>query len=86
MSSTQIKWNMSGWRAVRTSPGVMAELDRRASRIAAAAGPGFKANPAKETGGRGRGRASVATATRNAARKNAKEHTLLTAAQAGRGS
>lgn len=72
----RIDWNDAGFREVRTSPGVMAELNAHASRIAAACGEGFVAHPPTVTGGRGRGRASVVTATYEAMRRQAKDHVV----------
>ena len=80
-----IKWRKGAFAELRTLPGVMAELDRRAEKIAAAAGPGYAVNPARATGGKVRGRASVKTATTAARRREAKDHTLLRALNAGKG-
>lgn len=82
-AKTKIAWNLPGFRALRTSPEVLQNLQKRAERIADKAGPGFVAAPAGVTGGRGRGRAAVVAATRNANRKNAKDHTLVKNLDAG---
>lgn len=79
----KIAWNLPGFRALRTSPKVLQNLQKRAERIADKAGPGFMAAPVGVTGGRGRGRAAVVAATRNANRKNAKDHTLVKNLDAG---
>lgn len=80
-----IKWRKAAFAELRTLPGVMDELDRRAQRIAAAAGPGYEASKPRVTGGRVRGRASVKTATTTARRRESKDHTLLKALSAGKG-
>lgn len=82
-AKTKIAWNLAGFRALRTSPKMLQNLQRRAERIADKAGPGFMATPSGVTGGRGRGRAAVVAATRNANRKNAKDHTLMKNLDAG---
>ena len=79
----KLRWNMPGFRALRTSPKMLQNLQKRAERIADKAGPGFMAAPVGVTGGRGRGRAAVVAATRNANRKNAKDHTLVKNLDAG---
>ena len=74
--AVRIKWRLAGFREVRTSPEVMAELNRLAAGVAARAGEGYVAEPAAVTGGRGRGRAAVITATEDARRDQAENHTL----------
>lgn len=85
MAKATIKWKSGAFRALRTSPEVMAEIDRRADRIAAAAGPGYESSGARASGGRGRARASVKTATTTARRNEPRQHNLLRALNAGRG-
>lgn len=80
-----IKWRFPVFREMRTSPEMMAELARRAERIAAAAGPGYEAGAPRVTGGKVRGRVSVKTATTTARRREAKDHSLLRALNAGKG-
>ncbi|RRD03226.1 hypothetical protein EII34_15080 [Arachnia propionica] len=80
---TKLTWNFPGFKALRTHPKMMADLQARAERIADKAGPGFKAAGAGITGGRGRGRVAVVATTQNANRKNAREHTLLRSLDAG---
>ena len=80
-----IKWNMAGFRDLRTDPAVIDDLKRRAEAIAAAAGEGFEAQPAEKTGGRVRGRAAVISTTRAAAKAEAERHVLLAALESGRG-
>lgn len=82
----RIKWNLKGFRDLRNAPGVLADLDRRANKIAEAAGEGFEARPAKP-GTRGsapRGRASVGTYTFEGNRRQAKSNVLENAIWAGR--
>ncbi len=80
-----IKWNMAGFRELRTDPKVMADLNRRAEAVAAAAGDGFEAEPAYRTGGRVRGRAAVVSITNQAAAAEARNHVLLKALDAAGG-
>lgn len=77
----RIKWNMRGFEQLRRDPGVAADIDRRARRIAAAAGDGYEASPYE---GKSRHRASVITATHKARLDNARHNTLLGAMDAGR--
>lgn len=80
---TRLSWNIPGFRALRTDPKMLKDLQGRAERIADAAGPGFKAAPVGITGGRGRGRVAVVAVTGCANRRNAKNHTLMRALDAG---
>jgi len=81
----KIRWNMAGFREIRTSERVLRELDERAQRIAEDAGAGFEAQTPEITGGRGRGRVAVVTTTIDAALDQARNHTLERALGAGRG-
>ena len=89
----RVKWNLRGWSDLRHAPGVMSDLDARASRIAAAAGPGFtrrQASPgspskAKKRPARTRARASVGTASWQARIEQSKSNVLQRALNAGRG-
>lgn len=76
----KIKWNMAGFRALRTDPKVADDLHRRAERIADAAGHGFEAGERQVP--RRRAHATVYAATTEA-KRNANQ--LLIALQAGRG-
>lgn len=80
----KIKWNIEGFRQLRHSPGVAADIDARAARIAAAAGPGYESSPYR---GATRHRASVITTTPKAM-QHEKSHRgssrLLRAIDAGR--
>lgn len=77
----RIKWNMAAFRALRTAPGVTADLSRRAERVAAACGDGFVARTTPGT--RGRSRAAVITASPDAIRRNARDNTLVRNLRAG---
>lgn len=85
MAKPKIVWRRGAFRELRSLPPVLAELEDRGRRIAAAAGDGYEASSARVTGGRGRGRVSVRTATSAARRREARDHTLLKALGAGRG-
>ncbi len=74
--AVRVSWRQGCWAELRTLPGVMAELDKRADAIARRAGEGFGVRSARATGGRVRGRASVGTQTVAAMRRQAREHVL----------
>lgn len=80
----RLEMNMAGFKAVRTDPNVLANLQARASRIASAAGVGF-ATDSEITGGRGRARAVVYTGTFEAKKAEAVDQSLTRAIDAGRG-
>ena len=77
----KIKWNIDGFRQLRYDPGVAADIDARAARIAAAAGPGYESSPYL---GKNRHRASVITTSAKAAASERKHGKLLRAIDAGR--
>lgn len=79
--SKRIKLNNSGFRALRTSPGVKRDLMKRAQRVAEAAGDGFEAH---ESPSSNRARATVGTRTVKARRKQSKDNVLQRALSAGR--
>lgn len=85
MAKPKIVWKRGVFRELRTLPGVLADLAERGERIASAAGDGYESSGARVTGGKGRGRVSVRTATTSARRREARDHTLLKALNAGRG-
>lgn len=85
MARVKVAWKRGVWRQIRTLPAVAAEIGARAERIANAAGPGYAAGTVRATGGRGRARVTVKTTTTTARRREAKNHTLLKALQAGKG-
>lgn len=77
------KLNRAGFRELRNSPAVVADLDARARRVAEAAGDGFVS---ASGGGKTRGRASVATVSNTARRAAAGDPAaFLRALQRGRG-
>lgn len=82
--AVKFRWRSNVFREIRTMPGVLSELEARGARIASAAGDGYETSGAGVTGGRGRGRVAVFTATPDAMRDNARNHTLLSALGAGR--
>lgn len=77
----RIKYNLDAFEEIRRSPGVTADVNSRAARVAAAAGEGYESSPYH---GRTRNRASVITATHKARLDNAKNNTLLRSLDAGR--
>lgn len=76
-----IRLTRNGPRALRRSGGVAADLVRRASNVAAAAGAGFETS---SRDGTNRARASVVTANADAMRAQATNRTLTRAIDAGR--
>lgn len=81
-SKIRIVVSEEGIRAVLKSGAVQADLQSRAARIAAAAGPGMQASSFM---GKTRARASVITATAKARRAEARDRALTRALDAGRG-
>ena len=77
----KIKWNIDAFRELRHSPGVAADIDGRAARIAAAAGAGYESSPYR---GATRHRASVITTSAKAAASERKHGKLLRSIDAGR--
>lgn len=77
----KIKWNIDGFRQLRYDPGVAADIDARAARIAAAAGPGYESSPYR---GATRHRASVITTSAKAVASERKHGKLLRSIDAGR--
>lgn len=77
----RIKWRNKGFKQLRKSNEILAELEKRAERIADAAGPGVETSPFK---GKNRSRVSVITVTEEARRANAENNTLIRAIDAGR--
>lgn len=81
MAKTRVVLNIPGFRALRNSPKVQADLRRRAEQIAAAAGPGHEV----ESGpGLTRARASVRTATFAARRAESRSGQLTSSIDAAR--
>lgn len=87
MAKMRVKWNLREWAKLRNSAEVRADLDRRASAIAAAAGEGFTRRQAQPgTKGRSpRARASVGTTDVKSRRKQSQDNVLQRALGAGRG-
>jgi len=83
-SVKRVKFNLKGFRALRTSPAVTDDLRKRAERVANAAGPGWKAEPA-QTKNPKRARYVVVATTPEARRESITEQTPLRALNAGRG-
>lgn len=82
MGFERVEMNEAGIGEMLRSPGVLADLRRRADRIAAAGGPGMEASSMV---GHTRARASVITATPDARRAEATRRALTAAVDAGRG-
>jgi len=78
----RIVLNRKGMRQLLRSPEVLADLERRAERIAARAGDGMEPSAMV---GKNRARASVITATHSARRAEATSRALTRAIDAGRG-
>lgn len=72
--SGQIRWKMSGFRAIRTAESTTKMLHDFAKVGANEAGDGFVA---RANQGRNRSRAAVIAATIRARRRNARDHTLV---------
>ena len=81
MAATRIKLNLAGFRKLRRSPEVAADLEKRARRIADAAGPGHEVEVAK---GRTRALGMVWTDTHEARSNEATNRSLTRATDAGR--
>lgn len=81
MANVRIVLNRRGVRELLRSREIQADLERRAQRIAAAAGPGHEVTVEQ---GRNRARAAVRTDTIDAMISEATDHTLTRALDAGR--
>lgn len=81
MKVDRIQWRVKGFEALRRDPRVLADLQRRAERVAAAAGDGFVARAGQ---GKTRARAAVIAASMKARRRNSRDNTLLRSLDAGR--
>jgi len=77
----RIKWRTKGFRELRLQPRVAADVQRRAERVAAAAGDGFVAEKSE---GRNRARSAVIAVTYKARRRSAEDNVLIKALDAGR--
>lgn len=86
MANVRVKHNIAGYKALRSAPGVRADLERRASAVKQQAGDGFEMGSRQGAARpQGRWRTSVVTATPKAMRKNQRDNTLVRALEAGRG-
>ncbi|NQE88507.1 hypothetical protein [Nocardia terpenica] len=86
MPKPTLSWNTNAFYNLRRGPKVVRELESRGRRVAAAAGDGFAMRSAQ--GARrpeGRWRVTVFPATANAARRNARDNTLVKALNSARG-
>lgn len=81
MKRIKVKINSAGAEAILKSDEVLADLERRAKAIAAAAGDGFETSSMV---GQSRARAGVGTGTREAMRSEAEDRSLTRALDAGR--
>lgn len=79
---TRLVFRSAGFREILRSPRVLADLEARGQRIAAAAGPGVGVQARV---GSNRARVTVATETREAAEAEAVDKSLTRAIGAGRG-
>ena len=71
----KIKWNLAGFRELRTDPAVEADILRRAQAVADACGDGFEAELMAQS--KTRARAIVKPVTYAARRQNSDENTIL---------
>lgn len=78
----KVELNLAGFRALRTSPEVLADLEARGRKIAEAAGEGYEM--VNDIPGKNRGRVTVMPVTLEAVRAEATDHNLLGAVDAGR--
>lgn len=89
MANVRIKWNIPGWKKLRSEPGVRADLERRGNAVLRAAGgvaAGYEMSSRQGAAKpQGRWRVSVAAVTPRAKRSNVKRNTLIRALEAGRG-
>mgnify|MGYP000864733406 CR=1 FL=1 len=81
----KISHKIAGHRAVRTSPGVAADLERRGAAVLSAAGGRRSGFSMKSKNGKTRHRVTVAAVTKGAKKRNARDNTLIQALDAGRG-
>lgn len=82
MAKTKVTLNIKGFNQLRADAGVMADLQARADRIAAAAGDGMVAGRVYQ--GKDRARVAVYTDTIDAKIAEATDRALTTAIEAGR--
>ena len=82
MAKIKVKLNSTGVRALLKDPGVAADLDARAARIASAAGEGFESSGVRTD--RDRVAVTIAANTDEARLAEAESRALLRAIDAGR--
>lgn len=84
MPISRIQFHNTGFKALRSDPGVVADLDSRAARVQAACGDGYVTGSRQGVARpQGRWRASVVTGDAEAMRDCAKNNTLLRSLGAG---
>ena len=76
MARARIRWRRGAFAEIRSLPAVVAEVNSLAAGVADRAGDGYEARAATISGGRVRARAAVVTATAEARRDQATNHTL----------
>ena len=82
----RVRMNNKAFYELRSSPGVVADLESRTEKIRAACGEGFETS--SQQGAKrpqGRWRTTVIAASAKAKRRNARHNTLIKALDAGRG-
>lgn len=80
-STVKVKLVKNAAAKLMKSPGVTADIKARVERVAAAAGEGYEASVVE---GKNRAHGSVITASYAAMRREARDHTLIRALDAGR--
>ena len=76
----RVKHHIDGYKALRSSRGVVADLEARAARVQRAAGDGYEVSSQQGAARpQGRWRTTVVTATRKAMLDNQRHNTLLKA-------
>ena len=85
MNGTRVRLNIEGFVALRNDPGVVADLEARAQKVAETAGDGFSTRPAETNTSRrtGRARVAVVTDTFEAMLSEVRDHTLARAISGG---
>jgi hypothetical protein len=82
VAKIRLKFNLKGFRELRTDPKVVQDLEARARRVAQAAGDGVEVLPVQQA--RNRAHVLVAPVTGDAERRVAKDNSLIRALEAGR--
>jgi len=76
MDKPRFDWSRTVFRDIRTSPEPRAAVANLTESVAHQAGDGYETRPVEVSGGRGRARGIVITATPKAAVHESKHHTL----------